>query len=365
MARILLAAGGTGGHIMPALAVAEELKRLAPETVVEFVGTGRPLEEKLIGGAGYRAHIIPFVPVAGGGPRALLRMLARAPSAILATRRLYRELSPTAVMGFGGYPAVMPIVTAALSGVPRVIAEANVQVGIANKVLSIIANRVYAVPGAEDFLRKGAVVHLPNPVRRSFLDLPDWQYRSDNNSGDDRFRILVVGGSQGAVSLNRAILHAAPALRELRVSIVHQSGEGDFESVRKGYQDLGMHDVEVRTFIDSISEEYRLAQLVICRAGAMTAAEVSAAGRPAIFVPLPIAGGHQAENVRHLVAADAAILLEQNEELSGRLAKLLPELVRDPVRLRELATNARRAAYVEGGSAGEVIAKELLRLSGS
>ena len=129
------------------------------------------------------------------------------------------------------------------------------------------------------------------------------------------------------------------------------------------YRELGFTDVCVRAFIDSIVDEYRAAQLVICRAGAMTAAEVSAAGRPAIFVPLPIAGGHQAENVRQLVASDAAFLLEQNAELGEKLAVMLPALIGDRVRLAAVARRARAAAYTEGGSAGEVIARELLRLS--
>ena len=245
MARILLAAGGTGGHIMPALAVAEELKRLAPETVVEFVGTGRPLEAKLIGGAGYRAHVISFVPVSGGGLRGLLRMIARAPAALLATRRLFKQFAPSAVMGFGGYPAAMPLVTAMFAGIPRVIAEANVQTGIANKLLSVIAQRVFAVPGAVDFLNKRSLIHLPNPVRRSFLEVPDWSYDPVKP-----FRILIVGGSQGAVSLNRAVLAAVPALRGLNVSIVHQAGESDHATVTNAYRELGFTDVCVRAFID-------------------------------------------------------------------------------------------------------------------
>ncbi len=358
MARILLAAGGTGGHIMPALAVAEELKRLAPDTVVEFVGTGRPLEAKLIGGAGYRAHVISFVPVSGGGVRGLLRMILRAPSAMIETRRLFKQFAPSAVMGFGGYPAAMPLVTALLARIPRVIAEANVQSGIANKLLSVIAQRVFAVPGAEDFLRTSRLVHLPNPVRRSFLDIPDWKF-----DPQQPFRILIVGGSQGAMSLNRAVLAAMAALKGRAVSVVHQSGESDQATVVNGYKALGMDTVTVRAFIDSIADEYRAAHLVICRAGAMTAAEVSAAGRPAIFVPLPIAGGHQSENVRHLVAAEAAFQLDQNEELGARLSTLLPELIDDPHRLEGVARRARAAAYTEGGSAGEVIARELLRLS--
>lgn len=343
---------------MPALAVAEELKRLAPDTVIEFVGTGRPLEAKLIGGAGYRAHVISFVPVSGGGVRGLLRMVLRAPAALIATCRLFKQFAPDAVMGFGGYPAAMPLVTAMILRVPRVIAEANVQTGIANKLLSAIAHRVFAVPGAEDFLNKRSLVHLPNPVRRSFLQVPEWHYDPAKP-----FRILIVGGSQGAVSLNRAVLEAAPALRGRNVSIVHQAGESDHARVAEAYRALGFTEVSVRAFIDSIVDEYRDAQIVICRAGAMTAAEVSAAGRPAIFVPLPIAGGHQAENVRHLIASDAAFLLDQNEALGERLAELLPQLIDDRSRLAAVAARARAAAYTEGGSAGEVIARELLRLS--
>lgn len=349
--RFMIAAGGTGGHIVPALAVADELRTIDPAAQVIFIGTGKPLEEKLVIGAGYRLESLAARPFAGRGLKGKLQLAASLPQGLRSARALVRTIDPHAAIGFGGYPSFLPIVAAWMHGIPCVIDEQNAHPGIANRVLSIIARRVFAVPGATAFFRTSRLEHVPNPVRRQFLDIPDWAPPGDGQ----RWTVLVVGGSQGAVSLNRAVISALGAFREAGARIVHQSGETDLLPLTELYRQADFRDVRVVPFIDAIADEYRAAHLVICRAGAMTAAEVSAAGRPAIFVPLTIAGGHQTHNVAHLVNGGAALMLSQNEELGVRLAVTLAELFSAPERLQEMSRRAREMSRVgEHGSARRI-----------
>lgn len=355
---IFLAAGGTGGHIFPALAVAEELERMGHESL--FLGVGRELEAKLVGGANRRLETIPFVPVAGGGPLAVLRLGFAFLPALVRALRIFRCEKPSALLAFGGYPSFIPMVAAFLLGVPRAIHEQNGKVGLANRMLSLLANRTFAVPGATGFFAsvERRVEPVPNPVRRSFYAIPDWEPPKNG----EPFRILVVGGSQGARAINDAVARLAPAFRERQMALVHQTGASDEARIRRAYEEAGFTNARVLPFIENIVEEYAAAHLVICRAGAMTAAEVSAAGRPAIFVPLVIARAHQQENIRHLVEGGGALMLEQNAGLGEALENTLFRLLPDSDKLRTIARLARDASRLGESSSAEYLASQMIAL---
>lgn len=350
--RVLIAAGGTGGHIIPAIAVAQALKKDYPDAEVTFVGVGKDLERKLVGEAGFPLESLPSVPVSGGGINGVLRFLRLLPSGLFAARQLNDRICPQVVIGFGGYPAFLPMLEAFLRRIPRVLHEQNAKVGIANKLLSLIASKIFAVHGAVDFWGFKAIEHINNPVRQKFLDVSVWQA----SVAGEQFRILIVGGSQGAVSLNAAVLECVDIFTKLNVFVTHQTGAKDFEHVQSEYEKRNFSAVEVVPFIDDMAAMYEAAQLVICRAGAMTVAEVCAAGRPAIFVPLVIAGGHQSDNCRALVKKNGALMLPQDVNLVPKLRETIEHLVSHPKTLKTIADKARAEYLQDGKPSAEIIA---------
>lgn len=356
---IVLAAGGTGGHIFPALALAEALTEDDSSAELLFIGIGTEIEQRLIGEAGFELEVIPFVPVTGKGIKGVFRLLVNFPGALFTALRLFRKRRPGVVIGFGGYPSFIPVIAAWLKRVPCILHEQNVQVGLANKILCRFANRIFAVHGAHGFSHKKPVTFLANPVRQAFDAVGDWEPPSPENP----FTVLVVGGSQGAVSLNDAILKLTPTLKRLGIKLIHQSGAKDLSRVNKHYEKSSYTQVTAHAFIDDMAQMYAQAHLLICRAGAMTVAEVSASGRPAIFVPLPIAAGHQAQNAHHLVENGAALLIRQDEALADKLASHLEALVNNHQKLSNMAEKARECSKQEDLSAAKQIAREVLALA--
>lgn len=358
---IILAAGKTGGHIFPAIAVAQSLEKKAPHEEIIFVGVGGDIESSLIQEAGFPLEVIPFVPITGAGVMGAIRFLFALPGAICKALRLYSRVRPKVVVGFGGYPAFVPMVTAWLKRIPRILHEQNVQVGLANKILSLLANEVYAVHRAQGFWGKKTVHFIGNPVRHAFEQISEWKAPSS----EQHFVLLIVGGSQGAVSLNDAVMSISPTLERLGLKIIHQSGSTDFERVNSHYEKKSYPEADVRAFIDNMPEAYAEAHLIVCRSGAMTTAEVAASGRPAIFVPLHIAGGHQAENVRHLIQCEGGVMLEQGPELAEKLGQLIEELVSDPAKLQQMAARARESTRQGLMTAAEQLAQAAVTASGS
>jgi len=355
--KILFAAGGSGGHILPAIAVAQALKRLKPEVQILFVGSGAQLEEKLVGGAGFTLRVVRFVPFVGKGVGGALKVLLLLPRARWQTFLLIRKELPALVAGFGGYPSVLPGLVAKCKGLSCIIQEQNAEVGLANRLLGLVADRVFAVNGAAGFWGTRSVSHLANPVREDFSDIPAWQMPG----GDERLRILIVGGSQGAVSLNTAVLSLLDLLDREDVEIVHQTGAFDYERVSSSYRALKL-DAAVEAFFDDMPGQYARAHLVICRAGAMTVAEVSAAGRPAIFVPLAIARGHQRKNCEYLVEKGAAFVIEQGPQTERELRALVSGLLEDRRSLEAMAHISRRISREGGEMSAITIARQILGL---
>lgn len=358
--RVLIAAGGTGGHIVPALAVAAALLegRAASKSEILFVGSGKEIEKRLIGGAGYSLTVVPSVPLLGKGPKGLLTFLQSLPGTIRATEKIFNDHQPQVVLAFGGYPSMGPAVVGKLRHIPVILQEQNAQVGLANKILSLFAKRIFAVPGAKGFLRKSDVIYQPNPVRKEFGNMSMWR----PPAAHEKPRLMVMGGSQGAVTLNTAVLAALPMLKSLGVEIFHQCGEVDFERVSAAYRDAGYSDATIVPFTDKILEQYQRAHLIIARAGAMSVWEISAAGRPAIFVPLRIARGHQSANAKHLVEKGAALCIEQDPGFEAVLGRELERLFKSPEALGRMSVLMREAGKAGSVSPAEVIVRAAVAL---
>jgi len=320
---IVIAGGGTGGHLMPGLAVA---RALAPERPV-FIGTARGLEAKLVPAAGFELRLIAIGGLMGTGWRRQTRTLARLPAAVAASARILKEVRAGVVLGIGGYASGPVLMAAGLMRVPIVLLEVNARTGMANRWAARWA-KVAAVnfpETARDF-RRAEITGIP--VRKEFFSLP-------MPAPNPLPLVLVTGGSQGAHALNQAVRAMAPSAS---FGILHQTGTSDAAACVSAYAALGGR-VSATAFLDDMPAAMAQADLVVCRAGASTLGELAAARRPAILVPFPgAADQHQLRNAEALARAGAAVLLDQRELTPERLAQECTALVAAPQRLAALRT---------------------------
>ncbi len=352
MARtIMIMAGGTGGHIFPALAVAGRMRDAGWRIV--WLGARSGMEARLVPQRGYDMAWINFSGLRGKGPMAILTLPLRLLVAFWQSARAIFAHRPDVVLGMGGYLSFPGGMMAAFLGRPLIIHEQNSIPGLANKVLAGVADRVLcAFPGA---LRNAALTG--NPVRPEIAAIPAPEGRYRVRSGP--LRLLVVGGSLGAKALNDTVPRALALLpRERRPSVTHQSGTQHLDALRQAYASAGVETTTL-AFIDDMAAAYADADLVVCRAGAITVAEIAAAGVASVLVPFPHAvDDHQTANARFLADAGAAILLPQQELSAERLAELLGELGRE--RLCEMAKHARLLGRPD---ATEAVARACMELA--
>lgn len=328
--RVIVAGGGTGGHFFPGLAVAQRLlERHGAD--VHFVGSVDGIEARAAPANGFAFTPIRVGAFRGGGVSGGLRFLAQLPPALATSLSLARRLRPQLVLGLGGYGSVPMVLVAAGLGIPTVLMEQNAFPGQANRLLARVARRVCTTfADSARFFPEGKSVHTGNPVRRlSTTAKPDPQ----------GFTLFVFGGSQGARRLNRALVDALPrlmhALPGLRV--VHQTGRSDFDAIRQAHVDAGSN-AEVLAFIDDMGRAYGAADLVVCRAGASTLAELACVGKPAILVPYPFAADdHQRANAEVVVRQGAAEMILDAELDGTRLAEAVLALAADRTRLASMA----------------------------
>lgn len=355
--RILIAAGGTGGHIYPGIAVAKELLRRDPESEVRFVGTIRGLENRLVPEAGFELSIIDSAGLKNVGLSARVRGLAKLPRSFWEARRVIKAFRPDVVVGAGGYVSGPVVLTAALMRLPTLVMDSNALPGWTNRVLARFVDKaaVSFDTALQYFGGKGVLTG--NPVRREFFEIPPRQ------RDGSLFSLLVFGGSQGARAINDAMIEALPGLSEWRdrLRIVHQTGESDFEKVKAGYGVAGWGEgSEVKPYIRDMVEEFKRADIVVCRAGATTTAELIAAGKAAIMVPFPFAADdHQRKNAEALEAAGGARMILQ-EDLSGkRLAKEIAHLLNDPDEITLMENASRKLARGDAAAAATDLIEEL------
>ena len=356
--RVLIAAGGTGGHIYPGIAVAKELTRRDPATVVRFVGTARGLENRLVPQAGFELSLIESAGLKNVGAAGKLKGLLVLPKSFLAARRLIREFRPDIVVGAGGYVSGPVLMTAALMRVPTLVMESNALPGFTNRRLALFVDA--AAVSFEEALPyfRGKGVVTGNPVRREFFEL------KGKERDPARFSLLVFGGSQGARAINEALVAALPLLERHKgvLSVVHQTGEADFEKVRAGYDAAGWSErAEVRKYLDDMVTRFGESDLVVCRAGATTTAELVAAGKASLMVPFPFAADdHQRRNAEALERAGASRMVLQQDATGERLAREIGGLVEDPASVTRMEEAARSLARGDAAAAAADLMEKLV-----
>jgi UDP-N-acetylglucosamine--N-acetylmuramyl-(pentapeptide) pyrophosphoryl-undecaprenol N-acetylglucosamine transferase len=338
---LLIAGGGTGGHVFPALAVANEWLRREPQGVrsVVIVGTERGMEARLVPQAGLPLETIRVAGLKGMGGTKLLKNVAMLPAGLWDSEKIMQRHKFSAAFGVGGYASGPMILLARMHGIPSVIFEPNVEPGFTNRLLARISTRV-ACGFQETATRFGAkAVATGIPVRREFFSAPRNEHR-------EPFRILITGGSRGALPINRAVIDSLNLLlpRKNQLFIVHQTGERDYNAVRVAYARREFR-AEVVPFIENMAERFAQADLIVCRSGAITVAEVAAAGRAAIFIPFGAAtDAHQTRNAEAMQNAGAARLLPQTELTPERLTQEIFSLLDQPRRITEMEESARKLA---------------------
>ena len=337
--KLLIAGGGTGGHVFPALAVALEWISRGEERKVVFVGTQRGIEARLVPEAGFPLDTIRSAGLKGIGGMKFVRNVAKLAPAMWDSFAILRRHKFAAALGVGGYAAGPMMLAAVLRGLPTVVFEPNAEPGFTNRVLAGMVTCVATAYEAPTKLwgRKATLTGIP--VRPEFFAIPQ-------RAPAEPFHILITGGSQGALVINRTLVDAAELLarHKDRISIVHQTGERDYNAVRVAYARREIH-AEVLPFIGDMAERFALADLIVCRAGAITAAEVAAAGRAAIFIPFGAStDSHQLRNAQEMQRAGAARLIPEPQLTAERLTQEIFSLLDQPPELQSMAANARRLA---------------------
>ncbi len=331
--RVLLTTGGTGGHIFPALAVAEELRSRGNMQLL-FVGSMYGPEKRLAAQVGIPFLGLPVRGVLGHGLKAVsaLARFAVSMPQVIRTMRVFR---PDCVAGFGGYAAFAPLLAARLLRIPIVLHEQNAVAGVTNRVMARLCDRIcVSLPGTAGFGNKETVL-TGNPVRRRIVS------SGRAARAFDRMHLLVLGGSQGAHPINELVIDMLPALKAAGVSVTHQTGEKDYARVDAAYRNAGMTDCRVAPFLDDMETVYAWADLGLTRAGASTVAELCATGLPSVLIPFPQAAhDHQTCNAMALEKAGAAIVLAQKELTTKRLQDEILSLMDDKTRLKSMSQSA-------------------------
>ena len=349
--RMLLAGGGTGGHLFPAVALAQRLLETDPQSRVLFVGTERGIEARILPELGLPLRTVDMAGFAGKGLVAKLALVPRLLLGIRQSLAILSDFRPEIVVGVGGYASVPVLVASKLRGIPFIIHEQNACPGLANRIFARWAERVcLSFQESDCAFHRGRTVLTGNPLRRGMEDCPPLPWGAPE--------LLVFGGSRGARAINDAITAILPSLEPMkgRLTIHHQTGSEDLESVKMRYEAAGWDPQGVVPFITDMASAYARAHLVVCRAGATTIAELTACGRPSVLIPYPYAAGdHQTANARALARRGAALMLPQAEMTAETLGRLVRDLLEDRDRLLDMGG----AAHALGRrGAADLILKE-------
>jgi len=361
---VVIAGGGTGGHLYPGIAVAREILRRNPEAVVTFAGTTRGIESRVLPKEGFQLDVIRSAGLKGTSPAALVRGLGLLPLGGLDAWRIISRRRPDLVVGVGGYSSGPVVLAAAARRVPTMLLEQNAVPGLTNRILARVVSAAAVTFESTVSFFGGRGFVSGNPVRPEFLvsGVAD-DDASAARAAAEPPRILIFGGSQGAHAINVAMVEAASRLAAHHggLAITHQTGQRDLERVRDAYRQAGL-DARVEPFLYEMDREVKAADLVVCRAGATTIAELTAAGKPMVLIPLPTAADdHQRKNAEVLMRAGAAELIEQRDLTGARIAERIVALAGDRARRTAMAAAARTLARPD---AARVIVDRALELAG-
>jgi UDP-N-acetylglucosamine--N-acetylmuramyl-(pentapeptide) pyrophosphoryl-undecaprenol N-acetylglucosamine transferase len=355
--RAILAGGGTGGHVIPALAIANELKKSYAAEVL-FIGTARGIENRLVPAAGYPLRLVRVGALKNVSLMTRAKTAFDLPRAVWDAGRMLNEFAPDVVIGVGGYASGPAMLAAVVKHIPTLAFEPNVVPGFANRVVArFVSGAAVHFEETAKYFRHAEVTGVP--VRQAFFDIAVL----DNKKRGGTPTLLVFGGSQGAHAINDAMIRCLPELRRQApgIHIIHQTGERDYNDALAAYQNLG-EPAEVSKFIEDMPSAFARADLVVCRSGASTVAEITAAGKPAIFVPFPrAADDHQRVNAEALAREGAAVVVEESKLEGVWLAETIAALLNDPPRLQAMSEAAQSLAHP---NAARDIAAMAVRVAG-
>lgn len=323
--KVILAGGGTGGHIFPAISIAEEIERRSEKNKVLFVGTKTGLEKEIVPKNGFEIQFVNSKGIIGKGTLHKLRAIFSVLTSIISSFKILRNFKPDIVIGVGGYVSGPTVLAAYLNRIPSAICEQNFIPGFTNKVLSKFVKKIFiSFDDGKKFFPQKKVVVTGNPVRTDLVDTI--VFKSDRKT--DALGIFIMGGSQGAKKLNNVVPESLKKVGIKNMLVVHQTGEKDKLFVKKKYKDLEIK-AEVKSFIDNIKEVYLKSDLVISRAGASTISELSIMGKPSILIPYPYATyNHQLFNAKFMEKQGASILIEEKELNSVTLAEKISQITK-------------------------------------
>jgi UDP-N-acetylglucosamine--N-acetylmuramyl-(pentapeptide) pyrophosphoryl-undecaprenol N-acetylglucosamine transferase len=348
MMRAILAGGGTGGHVIPALAIAQELQERYSAEVL-FIGTARGIENRLVPAAGFPLRLVQVGALNQVSLKTRLKTLFDLPRSVWDARRILTEFRPDIVIGVGGYASGPAMLAAVLKRIPTLAFEPNVVPGFANRIVArMVSGAAVHFEETAEYFPRAQVTGVP--VREAFFEI------AGQTIANDKPTLLVFGGSQGASAINQAMIQCLPELMKQvpNIRIMHQTGERDYRSALAAYQNAGL-SAEVFPFITDMPAFFARADLILCRSGASTVAEITAAGKPAVFVPFPrAADDHQRVNAQALERAGAAVVVEETKLESVWLADTLAALLSDPGRLQRMSQAARKLAHPD--AAGDIAA---------
>jgi UDP-N-acetylglucosamine--N-acetylmuramyl-(pentapeptide) pyrophosphoryl-undecaprenol N-acetylglucosamine transferase len=353
--KVLLTTGGTGGHIFPALAVAQTIREMSPDCEIVFAGGEYGPEKEIISKAGINFKSFPARGVIGRGLKSLGSIYWMSKSLVLSLYFL-NSFKPEVVIGFGGYAGFIPVIAARWLKIPTAIHEQNSFPGVTNRILGKKADRVFlSFPDHGRYFPEDKVVETGNPVRSELLE----RLKHNSTMAGQAKRLLVIGGSQGARAINDHIMQSVKELRAMDVEIWHQTGRGDYERVSRFYS-KEYPQARVEPFIENMSEAYGFATLVVCRAGASTLAELCVMGKPSILIPFPYATqDHQMTNARYLEKQGASLVVAQSYLDEVNLARIILDLLAMPDKLRKMGQAALNAGRPD---AAQKIVEELEKI---
>jgi len=340
--RVIIAGGGTGGHVIPALAIAHQLKKQFAAEIL-FIGTARGIETRLVPQAGFPLELIRVGALKNVSLLTRAKTMFDLPRALWTSGRIVSDFRPDVVIGVGGYASGPAMIAAIRRRIPTLAFEPNVVPGFANRVVArFVSAAAVHFEETREYFRNAKVTGVP--VREAFFQIPEKTYQPARSNAPT---LLVFGGSQGAHAINQAMIESLQGLQAKlpAIHIIHQTGQRDYDAVQSAYQSAGISS-DVHKFIDDMPATFAQSDLLVCRSGASTVAEITAAGKPAIFIPFPrAADDHQNKNARALENAGAAVVVEESRLEAAYLVETIVSLLNDPRRLRDMSAAAKSLAH--------------------